>query len=77
MDDITSSSLATVRSHRKQGQQRAPTACGLYLTVDVNGPNLPTAATGRVQSWVTMVTGGRKAFLVVELQHTLGEKSLS
>lgn len=48
--------------------------CGFYLIVDVNSP---TAATGRVQSWVTMVTGSRKGLLVVELQHTLGEKSLS
>lgn len=51
--------------------------CGLYLVVDVNSPDLPIAAAGRVQSGVTMVTGSRKGFLVVELQHTLGQKSLS
>lgn len=62
-------------AHQQGRQRAAEPPCGLYLTVDVNSPNLPAAPTGRVHSWVTMVTG--EAFLVVELQHTLGEKSLS
>lgn len=50
---------------------------GLYLIVDVNSPNLSTPANGCVQPWVAMVTSTCIDILVVELQHTLGEKSLS
>lgn len=50
---------------------------GLYLIVDMNSPNLSTPPKGCVQSWVAMVPSGCIGILVVELQRTLGEKSLS
>lgn len=81
MDDITSRSLAELQEALPAGgageQPCRCSECGSYLIVDVDSPDLPSAATGRVQARVTMVTGGRKGFLVVELQHTLGEESLS
>lgn len=48
-----------------------------YLIVDVNrSSNLPTAACDRFQPLVIMVTSCCIGVLVVELQSTLGQKSL-
>lgn len=50
----------------------------MYLVVDVNSSsNLPTAARDRLQPLVIMVTSCCIGILVVELQSTLGQKSLS
>lgn len=50
----------------------------MYLVVDMNSSSdLPTAAHNRFQTLVAMVTSCCIDFLVVELQSTLGQKSLS
>lgn len=50
----------------------------MYLIIDVNSSaNLPATACDRFQPLVTMITSCCIGVLVVELQSTLGQKSLS
>lgn len=65
-------------NEEREGEKTKQKPVCMYLVVDVNGSsNLPAAARDRLQPLVVMVTSCCIGILVVELQSTLGQKSLS